>query len=51
MREEAGLAYAVYSYVAPARYGAAFAVTAQTRTAEVPKVVAMIREELARITR
>ena len=51
VREEAGLAYAVYSYVAPARYGAAFAVTAQTRTAEVPKVVAMIREELARITR
>ena len=51
VREESGLAYAVYSWVSPARYGAAFAVSAQTRTAEVPKVVAMIREELARMTR
>jgi zinc protease len=51
VREESGLAYAVYSFVSPARYGAAFAVSAQTRTAEVPKVVTMIREELARMTR
>jgi zinc protease len=51
VREESGLAYAVYSWVSPARYGAAFAVSAQTRTAEVPKVAAMIREELARMTR
>ena len=51
VREESGLAYAVYSWVSPARYGAAFAVSAQTRTAEVPKVVVMIREELARMTR
>jgi zinc protease len=51
VREESGLAYAVYSWVSPARYGAAFAVSAQTRTAEAPKVVAMIREELARMTR
>jgi zinc protease len=51
VREESGLAYAVYSWVSPARYGAAFAVSAQTRTAEVPKVVTMIREELARMTR
>jgi zinc protease len=51
VREESGLAYAVYSWVSPARYGAAFAVSAQTRTAEVAKVVAMIREELARMTR
>jgi zinc protease len=51
VREESGLAYAVYSWVSPARYGAAFAVSAQTRTAEVPKVVAMIREALARMTR
>jgi zinc protease len=51
VREESGLAYAVYSWVSPARYGAAFAVSAQTRTAEVPKVAAMIRDELARMTR
>jgi zinc protease len=51
VREESGLAYAVYSWISPARYGAAFAVSAQTRTTEVPKVVAMIREELARMTR
>jgi zinc protease len=51
VREESGLAYAVYSWVSPARYGAAFAVSAQTRTAEVPKVVVMIREELTRMTR
>jgi len=51
VRDESGLAYAVYSWVSPARYGAAFAVSAQTRTAEVPKVVVMIREELARMTR
>jgi len=51
VRDEAGLAYAIYSWVSPARYGAAFAVSAQTRTAEVPKVVVMIREELARMTR
>jgi len=51
VREESGLAYAVYCWVSPARYGAAFAVSAQTRTAEVPKVVVMIREELARMTR
>ena len=51
VREEAGLAYAVYSWLSTARYGAAFAVTAQTRTAETPKVVVMVREELARMTR
>ena len=51
VREEAGLAYAVYSWLSTARYGAAFAVTAQTRTAEAPKVVVMVREELARMTR
>ncbi len=50
VRDEAGLAYAVYSWLSTARYGAAFAVTAQTRTAEAPKVVVMVREELARMT-
>jgi zinc protease len=51
VREESGLAYAVYSWVSPWRHGASFAVSAQTRTVEVPKVVVMIREELARMGR
>ena len=51
VREDSGLAYTVYSWVAPWRHGASFAVSAQTRTAEAPKVVAMIREELARMGR
>ena len=51
VREEGGLAYAVYSYVNPSRYGASFVVSAQTRTAEVPKVIDIVREELARMTR
>ena len=51
VREEGGLAYAVYSYANPARYGASFIVSAQTRTAEVPKVIDIMREELARMTR
>ena len=51
VREEGGLAYAVYSYVNPARYGASFSVSAQTRTAAVPKVIEIVREELARMTR
>jgi zinc protease len=51
VREESGLAYSVYSWVSPWRHGASFAVSAQTRTAEVPKVIAMIHEELARMGR
>jgi zinc protease len=51
VREESGLAYSVYSWVSPWRFGSSFAVSAQTRTAEAPKVVAMIREELARMGR
>ena len=51
VRDEGGLAYAVYSYVNPSRYGASFTVSAQTRTAEVPKVIEIMREELARMTR
>src|SRR5207244_2276240 len=38
VREEGGLAYSVYSYVSPSKYGSAFFVSAQTRIAEVPKV-------------
>jgi len=51
VREEGGLAYAVYSYVNPGRYGASFVVSAQTRTAEVPRVVQIVRDELVRLTR
>jgi len=51
VREESGLAYSVYSWVAPWRHGASFAVSSQTRTAEAPKVITMIREELARMGR
>ena len=51
VRDEGGLAYAVYSYGSPARYGASFTVSAQTRTAEVPKVIDIMREELTRMTR
>ena len=51
VREESGLAYAVYSWVQPSRYGSALIVTSQTRTTEAPKVVVMIREELARMAR
>lgn len=51
VREQGGLAYAVYSYVSPARYGAAFMVNAQTRTAEVGRVKTILRDELARMIR
>ena len=51
VREEAGLAYSVYSYVSPSKYGSAFFVSAQTRSAEVAKVQALLAAELARMTR
>jgi zinc protease len=51
VREEGGQAYSVYSYVSPGRYGASFVVGAQTRTAEVPKVIDSVRVELDRMTR
>jgi zinc protease len=51
VRDEGGQAYSVYSYVSPARYGASFVLGAQTRTAEVPKVVDAIRAELTRMIR
>ncbi|MBM3221635.1 MAG: insulinase family protein [Candidatus Rokubacteria bacterium] len=51
VRDEGGQAYAVYSYVSPARYGASFVVSAQTRTAEVPRVVDTLQKELARMGR
>jgi zinc protease len=51
VRDEGGLAYSVYSYPSPGRYGAGFTVGAQTRTAETTKVVDILRDELARLTR
>jgi zinc protease len=51
VREAGGLAYAVYSYTNPMKYGASFVVASQTRTAEVGKVLDIVREEMARMTR
>jgi zinc protease len=51
VRDEGGLAYSVYSYVVPGRYGASFVVGAQTRTAEVARVIDVLREEMARMGR
>jgi zinc protease len=51
VRDDGGLAYAVYAYNNPGRYGAAFAVSAATRTAELPRVIEIVREEMARLGR
>lgn len=51
VRDEGGLAYAVYAYNNPGRYGASLVASAATRTAEVPKVVDIIRQEMARLGR
>ena len=51
VREQAGLAYSIYSYLAPSRYGSSITVNVQTRTAEVTKVVAIVGEELARLAK
>ena len=51
VRDEGGLAYAVYAYVSPGRYGASFAASAQTRAGQVPKVVDILRDELGRMVR
>jgi len=49
VREEGGLAYSIYSYLAPSQYGSSLVVNAQTRTAEVAKVVSIVNDELARM--
>lgn len=51
VREERGLAYSVYSYVNPGKYGASLGVGAQTRSAEVEQVVDTVRAELRRMGR
>jgi zinc protease len=51
VRDEGGLAYSVYAYVSPARHGASLVVGAQTRVGEVPRVLDILRDELARMAR
>ena len=51
VREERGLAYVVYSYVSPGRYGSAEVVGLRTRTAEATKALDIARAEMARIAR
>jgi zinc protease len=51
VRDQGGLAYSVYSYVNPGRFGASIILGAQTRIAEVPTVINLIRQEAERIGR
>jgi zinc protease len=51
VREEGGLAYSVFSYLQPGRYGASVTVSAQTRTEQAGRVLDILREELARLGR
>jgi zinc protease len=51
VRDEGGLAYSVFAFLAPGKYGASVRVTAQTRNQEVPKVNQILDEELARLGR
>lgn len=49
VREEGGLAYSVFSYLTPGRYGGGLTISAQTRTAEVARVTRIFREEVVRL--
>lgn len=49
VRDEGGLAYAVFSSLAPSKHGSSLAVSAQTRTGEVSKVIDIMRAEMARL--
>ena len=51
VREDRGLAYSVYSSLLPARYGASYLVSLQTRTDGVGEAVRLTREEMARLGR
>ena len=51
VREERGLAYSVYSTLAPARYGASYLVSLQTRTDGVDEALQLTRAEMARLGR
>lgn len=49
VREERGLAYSVYSSLSPGRYGAACAVSLQTRVDAVGEAVRLVKEEMTRM--
>ena len=49
VREERGLAYAVYSNLGPSRYGASFVVSLQTRVEGVADAVRLVKAEMARM--
>jgi zinc protease len=51
VREQEGLAYSVWSDVAPARYGAWLTVGSQTRAAAAGKAIDLLHDELARMGR
>ncbi|MGH7368788.1 MAG: M16 family metallopeptidase [Candidatus Rokuibacteriota bacterium] len=51
VREEKGLAYSVYSALLPARYGASYLVSLQTRTDGVTEAERLVRDEMARLGR
>ena len=51
IRDEGGFAYSVWSEIGPARYGALLVVGAQSRTAAVPRVIDLLRDEMARLGR
>jgi zinc protease len=51
VREERGLAYSVYSALTPARYGASYLVSLQTRTDGVVEAVRLSRDEMLRLAR
>ena len=51
VREERGLAYAVYGSILPGRYGAAYVVSLQTRVEAVTEAAQLVKEEMARMGR
>jgi zinc protease len=51
VREEGGLAYSVFAWISPGKYGSASTVSSQTRTAEVGRVGDLLRAELGRLGR
>lgn len=51
VREERGLAYSVHSSLLPARYGASYLVSLQTKTDGLVEAMRVTREEMARLGR
>jgi zinc protease len=51
VREERGLAYSVHSSLVPARYGASYLVSLQTKTDGLVEAMRVTREEMARLGR